>query len=168
MWCAETQSRICQAMLPSSSDVFVSFSTFPMEQKTKNLCQVMTPQDQKSPHTQKQREEETTGTPGGRASPTREEGIYEPSAQPKSALWSKATAVGIVHPSTDPRRPGSPASPPPARGAQRPLGSWHSAGRSPATGVPCLRAHPLLRCPAPGCRRARTPRGPKSWHPLLP
>lgn len=71
-----------------------------MEQKTKNLCQVMTPQDQKSPHTQKQREEETTGTPGGRANPTREEGIYEPPAQPKSALWSKATAVGIVHPST--------------------------------------------------------------------
>lgn len=35
MWCAEMQPRICQAMPPSSSDVFVSFSTFPMEQKTK-------------------------------------------------------------------------------------------------------------------------------------
>ena len=37
------QSRICQAMLPSSSDVFVSFSTFPMEQKTKIYARLSTP-----------------------------------------------------------------------------------------------------------------------------
>lgn len=76
-------------------------------------------------------------------------GIYEPPAQPKSALWSKATAVGI-----GPRRPGSPVSPPPARGAQRP---WAPGARRAGPPPPVSLASARILCSAAPLPAAAAP-----------
>lgn len=134
---------------------FIYFSTRARDKKWMSKHHPARPEP---PRPQGPRVEETTGTAEG----------------PASTTWKKHLAIPILHHGARGERcasstsvPGGPAARPLLRrlGGGVPSIPRFLTGAGP---VPAARAHHLLRCPAPGCRRARAPRGPESWHPLLP
>lgn len=115
--------------------VFVPFSNFPPVQETKSLCQGIIQQDQNPLRLGDRGKKEWQSHPGGPACPT---------SRNDQELPSRFHAA---------RPPFELASPLQAR-SRRQLRP--APARRPRPGE-----HHLLRCPAPGCRRARAPRGPR-------